>query len=71
MFIRNCCFVVGLAFDEWDLDYYTALFQTKICRNPTTVECFDLAQSNRFVMYLVGKGSIIRDYDNALRACMN
>jgi len=42
-------FAVGLAFDDWDLDYYTALFQTKICRNPSTVECFDLAQSNRFV----------------------
>ncbi|XP_056013260.1 phosphoribosylformylglycinamidine synthase-like isoform X2 [Ostrea edulis] len=36
----------GLAFDEWDLDYYTELFQEKIKRNPTNVECFDLAQSN-------------------------
>lgn len=36
----------GLAFDSWDLDYYTSMFQ-RIERNPTSVECFDLAQSNR------------------------
>lgn len=36
---------LGLAFDSWDLDYYTALFQ-RVRRNPTSVECFDLAQSN-------------------------
>ncbi|XP_050416850.1 phosphoribosylformylglycinamidine synthase [Patella vulgata] len=37
---------LGLAFDDWDLDYYTDLFLTKVKRNPTSVECFDLAQSN-------------------------
>ena len=37
---------LGLAFDDWDLDYYTELFQEKVKRNPTSVECFDLAQSN-------------------------
>ncbi|XP_038165000.1 phosphoribosylformylglycinamidine synthase [Cyprinodon tularosa] len=36
---------LGLAFDSWDLDYYTSMFQ-RINRNPTSVECFDLAQSN-------------------------
>ncbi|XP_014382443.1 phosphoribosylformylglycinamidine synthase [Alligator sinensis] len=36
---------LGLAFDEWDLDFYTRLFQ-RVGRNPTSVECFDLAQSN-------------------------
>jgi len=36
---------LGLAFDDWDLDYYTKLF-TKMGRNPTDVECFDIAQSN-------------------------
>ncbi|XP_062914764.1 phosphoribosylformylglycinamidine synthase isoform X2 [Mobula hypostoma] len=36
---------LGLAFDSWDLDFYTGLFQ-KVGRNPTSVECFDLAQSN-------------------------
>ena len=35
-----------MAFDDWDLNYYTELFQRKLKRNPTSVECFDLAQSN-------------------------
>ncbi len=37
---------MGLAFDEWDLEYYTRLFRDKLHRNPTDVECFDIAQSN-------------------------
>jgi phosphoribosylformylglycinamidine synthase len=37
---------MGLAFDDWDLDYYTRLFAETIGRDPTTVECFDIAQSN-------------------------
>ncbi|XP_014295067.2 phosphoribosylformylglycinamidine synthase [Microplitis demolitor] len=37
---------LGLAFDDWDLDFYTDLFKSKLKRNPTSVECFDLAQSN-------------------------
>ncbi len=37
---------LGLAFDEWDLDYYTRLFVEEMGRNPTDVECFDIAQSN-------------------------
>ncbi|RWS26136.1 phosphoribosylformylglycinamidine synthase-like protein [Leptotrombidium deliense] len=37
---------MGLAFDEWDLQYYTKLFRDVFKRNPTSVECFDLAQSN-------------------------
>lgn len=28
------------------MDYYTNLFQNKVKQNPTSVECFDLAQSN-------------------------
>ncbi|XP_068449233.1 phosphoribosylformylglycinamidine synthase [Clinocottus analis] len=36
---------LGLSFDSWDLDFYTSMFQ-RIGRNPTSVECFDLAQSN-------------------------
>ena len=36
---------MGLAFDEWDLDYYTSLF-TDMGRDPTNVELFDIAQSN-------------------------
>jgi len=37
---------MGLAFDDWDLDYYTELFTRRIGRNPTSVEVFDIAQSN-------------------------
>ncbi|CAB4319636.1 unnamed protein product [Prunus armeniaca] len=37
---------MGLAFDEQDLQYYTRLFRDEIKRNPTTVELFDIAQSN-------------------------
>ncbi|CAG0892990.1 unnamed protein product [Darwinula stevensoni] len=37
---------LGLAFDSWDLEHYTRLFTEKLQRNPTSVECFDLAQSN-------------------------
>jgi phosphoribosylformylglycinamidine synthase len=37
---------LGLAFDDWDLDYYTRLFVDTLRRNPTTAECFDIAQSN-------------------------
>ncbi|KAF3457729.1 hypothetical protein FNV43_RR02387 [Rhamnella rubrinervis] len=37
---------MGLAFDEQDIQYYTRLFRKEIKRNPTTVELFDIAQSN-------------------------
>ncbi|MBT8398368.1 MAG: phosphoribosylformylglycinamidine synthase, partial [Gemmatimonadetes bacterium] len=37
---------LGLAFDDWDLDYYTDLFANRIGRDPTSVEAFDIAQSN-------------------------
>lgn len=37
---------MGLSFDDWDLEYYTNLFKNVLKRNPTSVECFDLAQSN-------------------------
>jgi phosphoribosylformylglycinamidine synthase len=36
---------MGLAFDDWDLEYYTKLF-TDMGRDPTNVELFDIAQSN-------------------------
>ena len=36
----------GLAFDDWDIEYYTRLFAVELRRNPTNVECFDIAQSN-------------------------
>ena len=37
---------MGLAFDDWDIDYYSNLFCNEIGRNPTNVELFDLGQSN-------------------------
>lgn len=37
---------MGLGFDEFDVKYYTELFQTKLGRNPTNVEVFDMGQSN-------------------------
>jgi phosphoribosylformylglycinamidine synthase len=37
---------MGLGLDEWDIEYYYSLFVKDIGRNPTNVECFDLAQSN-------------------------
>ena len=46
-------YISGLAFDDWDLDFYTSLFQEKIRRNPTSVECFDLAQSNRYYTLII------------------
>ncbi len=36
----------GLGFDDWDLDFYTSMFQDTLKRDPTDVECFDLGQSN-------------------------
>ncbi|MGW8283656.1 MAG: AIR synthase-related protein, partial [Gemmatimonadota bacterium] len=37
---------MGLAFDDWDIDYYLSLFRDRIGRDPTDVELFDVAQSN-------------------------
>jgi len=37
---------LGLALDDWDLDYYTRLFREVLRRDPTDVELFDIAQSN-------------------------
>lgn len=35
-----------MAFDSWDMDFYIDLFVNKLKRDPTSVELFDLAQSN-------------------------
>ncbi|XP_065059217.1 phosphoribosylformylglycinamidine synthase-like [Rhopilema esculentum] len=37
---------LGLSFDSMDIGHYTKLFAEILKRNPTNVECFDLAQSN-------------------------
>ena len=53
---------MGLAFDDWDLAYYTDLFKNKIGRNPTNVECFDIGQSNsEHSRHWFFKGRIIID----------
>lgn len=52
---------LGLAFDDWDLEHYTKLF-TKLNKNPTSVECFDLAQSNsEHSRHWFFKGKIVID----------
>eukprot|EP00210_Caulerpa_lentillifera_P008256 g7879.t1 len=53
---------MGLAFDDWDLDYYTKLFIEDMRRNPTNVELFDIAQSNsEHSRHWYFKGEIIID----------
>jgi phosphoribosylformylglycinamidine synthase len=37
---------LGLGLDAWDLGFYHDLFANKFRRNPTNVECFQLAQAN-------------------------
>lgn len=37
---------LGLAFDNWDIEYYANLFTNVLKRDPTSVELFDCAQSN-------------------------
>ncbi len=37
---------MGLGMDRWDLDFYFNLFTERIGRDPTNVECFQLAQAN-------------------------
>ncbi len=44
--LRQISDELGLSFDDWDIKYYTKLFKDILKRNPTSVECFDLAQSN-------------------------
>ena len=53
---------LGLAFDDWDLDFYTTLFRDRIGRDPTDVECFDIAQSNsEHSRHLFFKGRLVID----------
>ncbi len=37
---------LGLGMDSWDIEFYYDLFVNKFHRNPTKVECFQLAQAN-------------------------
>ncbi|XP_041046632.1 phosphoribosylformylglycinamidine synthase isoform X2 [Carcharodon carcharias] len=59
---------LGLAFDAWDLEYYTRLFQ-KVGRNPSSVECFDLAQSNsEHSRHWFFKGRLVIDGEAKLKS---
>ena len=37
---------MGLGMDEWDVEFYHRLFVERFRRDPTDVECFQLAQAN-------------------------
>jgi len=37
---------MGFGMDPWDIDFYFRLFTERFRRNPTNVECFQLAQAN-------------------------
>ncbi len=37
---------MGFGMDPWDIDFYYRLFTERFHRNPTNVECFQLAQAN-------------------------
>ncbi|XP_045765143.1 phosphoribosylformylglycinamidine synthase [Maniola jurtina] len=53
---------LGLAFDTWDMQFYMDLFVNKLKRDPTSVELFDLAQSNsEHSRHWFFKGKIILD----------
>ena len=52
---------LGLAFDKQDIRYYTRLF-IDMNRNPTNVECFDIAQSNsEHSRHWFFKGKLVKD----------
>ncbi len=44
--LRELNLELGLGMDLWDLGFYYELFVNKFRRNPTNVECFQLAQAN-------------------------
>ena len=53
---------MGLGLDDWDIEYYHNLFVNVMKRNPTTVECFDLGQSNsEHSRHWFFKGSLVID----------
>ncbi|VDP04056.1 unnamed protein product [Soboliphyme baturini] len=58
--LRKASAEYGLALDEYDVDFYYHLFAELAKRNPTDVELFDLAQSNRQVFYLINLQALLR-----------
>lgn len=63
---------MGLAFDAFDLKYYTSLFRNDIKRNPTNVELFDIAQSNsEHSRHWFFKGELIIDGKSVPKSLMD
>jgi phosphoribosylformylglycinamidine synthase len=63
---------LGLAFDEFDLEYYTRLFKEELKRNPTSVELFDLSQSNsEHSRHWFFKGKMILDGEEKSKSLMD
>jgi len=53
---------LGLGMDTWDLGFYHDLFVNRFRRNPTNVECFQLAQANsEHSRHWFFKGNLIVD----------
>lgn len=53
---------MGLGMDRWDLEFYYKLFVKGFRRNPTNVECFQLAQANsEHSRHWFFKGAMILD----------
>ena len=66
--LREISKELGLSFDDWDIEYYTELFRDTLKRNPTSVDSFDLAQSNpehpRHWFFKVGFFTSLSQADN-------
>jgi phosphoribosylformylglycinamidine synthase len=63
---------LGLGMDAWDLDFYHDLFAKKFRRNPTNVECFQLAQANsEHSRHWFFKGNLIIDGTRAPETLMD
>ena len=64
--------VLGLSFNDWDIDMYFNIFKERLQRNPTSVECFDLAQSNsEHSRHWFFKGKMIIDGETMPESLMN
>jgi phosphoribosylformylglycinamidine synthase len=57
---------MGLGMDSWDVEFYYDLFANRFRRNPTNVECFQLAQANsEHSRHWFFKGKLIIDGEPA------
>ena len=56
----------GLGFDEWDLNYYTQLFQDKLCRNPSDVEVRYLEFCLLFLLFFFASFQFLISFSSLL-----